>query len=146
MSVLGFTPLIINCQFLFAGETTFHQDRPPVCRMSAGKRRRKEPIQSPSDSEEGDDSIYDLNWEPEEGSVFKVYRCMSSTPPSHRYRNASRTPTTGRRSASLARCKGRSGPTRRRRACYTASSSTTAMRRHGTPGYMSGRTTAQDRT
>ena len=40
--------------------------------MSAGKRRRKEPIQSSSDSEEGDDSIYDLNWEPEEGSVFKV--------------------------------------------------------------------------
>ena len=40
--------------------------------MSAGKRRRKEPIQSPSDSEEGGDSIYDLNWEPEEGSVFKV--------------------------------------------------------------------------
>ena len=40
--------------------------------MSAGKRRRKEPIQSPSDSEDGDDSIYDLNWEPEEGSVFKV--------------------------------------------------------------------------
>ena len=40
--------------------------------MSAGKRRRKEPIRDSSDSEEGDDPIYDLNWEPEEGSVFKI--------------------------------------------------------------------------
>ena len=40
--------------------------------MSTGKRRRQEPIRDSSDSEEGDDSIYDLNWEPEEGSVFKV--------------------------------------------------------------------------
>ena len=40
--------------------------------MSAGKRRRQEPIRGSSDSEEEDDSIYDLTWEPEEGSVFKV--------------------------------------------------------------------------
>ena len=34
--------------------------------MPAGKRRRQEPIRGSSDS------IYDLNWEPEGGSVFKV--------------------------------------------------------------------------
>ena len=53
--------------------------------MSAGKRRRQEPIRDSSDSEEGDDSIYDLNWEPEEGSVFKVplhefYNTLSEIP------------------------------------------------------------------
>jgi hypothetical protein len=40
--------------------------------MSAGKRRRQEPIRGSSDSEEEGDSMYDLNWEPEGGSVFKV--------------------------------------------------------------------------
>jgi hypothetical protein len=53
--------------------------------MSTGKRRRKEPIRDSSDSDEGDDSIYDLNWEPEKGSVFKVplhefYNTLSEIP------------------------------------------------------------------
>jgi hypothetical protein len=119
---IGFCPL--NCQFLFAGETTFHQHRSPVCRMSAGKRRRQEPIRGSSDSEEEGDSMYDLNWEPEGGSVFKVppyefYNTKSEIP--GRSKGAHDSRLAGRRSDSLARRKGRSAPTRRRGACYTAS-------------------------
>jgi hypothetical protein len=103
--------------------------------MSAGKRRRQEPIRGSSDSEEEDDSIYDLTWEPEGGSVFKVplhefYNRKSEIP--ERFKGAPDW-TTECLVGTLQGTKRSNNLSRRRRACYPASSSTTAMRRHMVP-------------
>jgi hypothetical protein len=77
MSLLGFTPLIVSFSLRVKPLFIKIDLQFAVCRTSAGKCRRQEPIRDSPDSEEEDDSIY----------MSSRYRCMSSTTP-ERFKDA----------------------------------------------------------